>query len=68
MREGEKVSLTLFPVLGMEDACMYHYDRHDSDAVHEDDDFRNRLCSSPVEELGGDWRKIMSIGFAALRL
>lgn len=39
---------------------MYHYDRHDSDAVHEDDDFRNRLCSSPVEDLG-DWRKIMSL-------
>ncbi len=63
-REGEKVSLTLSPVLGMEDACMYHYDRHDGDAVHEDDDFRNRLCASPVEDLG-DW---MSIGFAALRL
>lgn len=42
---------------------MYHYDRHYSDAVHEDDDFRNRLCFSPVEDLGG-WRKIMSIGFA----
>lgn len=40
---------------------MYHYDRHDSDAVHEDDDFRNRLCSSLVEDLG-DWRKIMLCG------
>lgn len=64
--EGEKASLTLSYVLGMDDACMYHYDRHYSDAVHEDDDFRNRLCFSPVEDLGG-WRKIMSIGVISVR-
>lgn len=46
---------------------MYHDDRHNSDTVHEDDDFRNRICSSPVKDQG-DWQKIMSIGFAALRL
>lgn len=61
-REGEKVSLTLSPVLGMKDACMYHYDRHDSDAVHE-----MMISGTDFAEHLGDWRKIMSIGFAALR-
>lgn len=30
---------------------MYHYDRHDNDALDDVDDFRNRLYSSPIEDL-----------------